>query len=385
MVIRFLPFLAIGLFSVAALAAATSSEEQQQLEAIKTDIARLTAQLQEEQQQRDLEVKALREADALIATQSANLQATAQQIDQVAEKTAALEARFSDLLEQLALQREHLAEQVVATWKIGRQHYLKFLLRQDDPAQLSRMLTYYDYFNRARIAAIDEIRLATRELDEVSAALQAERHQLETLQLQQEHQLAELEESRLMQMQMIAHWNRTIGSNEAQLEQLQQDAASLDQLIRQIDLAIPPQFRLAAETPFASRKGALLWPVEGSISKGFGQTLVGDLLLDGVILALPEGTPVRAVHPGRVLFADWLRGYGMLVIVEHDAGYLSLYGYNQQILKQVGDPVLAGEVVALSGRSGGQQQASLYFAIRKDARSLDPAQWCVAMPTRRTG
>jgi septal ring factor EnvC (AmiA/AmiB activator) len=371
--------------SLASSLVLANTAEQTQLEAIKAEIATLTARIQDEQQQRDIDVKALMQADELLAKQSSALQATARQITRVQEEEAALQARFSHLLVELAQQREHLAEQVIATWKLGRQHYLKFLLRQDDPARLSRMLAYYDYFNQARVAAIEALRDATRELDEVGAALAFEQQQLQALGLQQEQQLVDLEASREIQLQLIAHWNAAIGTSEEQLIQLRENATALDLLISQIDLAIPPNFRLTGETPFANRKGRLLWPVEGQISKGFGQTLVGEVLLDGVIIALSEGTPVRVVHPGRVLFADWLRGYGMLVIVEHDAGYLSLYGYNQQLMKQVGDRVLAGEVVALSGRSGGQQQASLYFAIRKDARSLDPAQWCVAMSTGQIG
>ena len=125
--------------------------------------------------------------------------------------------------------------------------------------------------------------------------------------------------------------------------------------------------------------------MKGRLKKRFGERLSGGVKLEGVVIALAEGEPVRAVHAGTVVFSDWLRGYGMMVIIEHDNGFMSLYGYNQRLMKAVGDQVDAGEMISLSGSSGGQQQASLYFAIRKGADSMNPAKWCRAISRGRVG
>lgn len=360
-------------------------EDELELQEIKQQIAALTAQIQLEQQQRDADVKLLRNADERISHQSAMLYETEVKIDRLRLSSEQLEERIVPLQQQLERQREHLSHQVVSTWRMGRQQYLKLLLNQDDPVRLSRILSYYKYLNRARVDTINAIAESYRELKALNAALSEERELLQLSRADQNRILAELEQARAEQKQIIEHWNETIGSNERRLQKLSEDAKALDQLVKQIDKAIPSEFRKTSGAAFAQMKGSLNWPAHGRFLKHFGEQLSGGVPLEGAILALPEGRAVRAVHEGTVVFADWLRGYGMMMIIEHDAGYMTLYGYNQRLLKAVGDRVHGGEIVSLSGSSGGQQNASLYFAIRKGADSMNPAQWCRAASKEKVG
>ncbi|OOZ12278.1 hypothetical protein BOW25_08930 [Solemya velum gill symbiont] len=366
-------------------AAQEPSIEQLELEAVKAKIGHLTQQLQDEQQQRDTDVRLLKETDEKISQQSAQLSRTGEEITAVRARTEKLEERLGPLREQLTNQQQHLAQQVSASWRMGRQQFLKLLLKQDDPARLSRILTYYGYLNRARIGIIDEIRLSYEQLQEVNLALATQRESLESHLSEQARLVSLLQEARVEQQQIVDHWNNSIGSNQQQLEQLAKDAEDLNQLLASIDKAIPEEFRKLGSAGFATLKGKLVWPVSGKITRKYGEKLSGGVVLEGLVISLPEGKPVRSVHGGMVVFADWLRGYGMMVIVEHDSGFMTLYGYNQELLKQVGDKVEAGETIGLSGRSGGQKKGSLYFAVRRGERAMNPTHWCRAVSKGKVG
>jgi septal ring factor EnvC (AmiA/AmiB activator) len=361
------------------------SIEQLELEAVKAKIGQLTQQLQDEQQQRDTDVRLLKETDEKISNQSAQLSRTREEITTVRLRTAELEEHLGPLREQLANQRQHLAQQVSASWRMGRQQFLKLLLKQDDPARLSRILTYYGYLNRARIGIIDEIRVSYEQLQELNLALATQSESLESHLAEQARLISLLQAARVEQQQIVDHWNSSIGTSQQQLAQLAKDAEDLNQLLASIDKAIPEEFRKLGDTGFAALKGRLVWPVSGKITRQFGEQLSGGVVLEGLVISLPEGEPVRSVHGGTVVFADWLRGYGMMVIVEHDSGFMTLYGYNQELLKHVGDKVDAGEIIGLSGRSGGQKKGSLYFAVRRGERAMNPTHWCRAVSKGKVG
>jgi septal ring factor EnvC (AmiA/AmiB activator) len=158
------------------------------------------------------------------------------------------------------------------------------------------------------------------------------------------------------------------------LQRLQREQAALEKLLRDLR-RVAPQFPSDSRSPFAGMRGKLTWPITGRLEARFGQQRAGTVRWDGVVIAAPRGTPVKAIYRGRVVYADWLAGLGLLMIIDHGGGFLSLYGHNEQLFRAVGDQVAAGDTVAGVGDSGGRAQPGLYFEIRQGARPLDPAPW----------
>ncbi len=295
------------------------------------------------------------------------------------------ESRLLDLRQQaqnlriaLEAQQEQIARQVRAAYIAGRQDYLKMVLNQNDPARVARMMRYYGYVNRARVAEIErytgtlkDIQLASAKIVEQQAALQANREAL-TL---RERELAAEREKR---GQTLASLRGRSQTQQQQINSRESERAELAALIKKLDAAITNIATPAGSLPFAQAKGKLPLPVAGQIRSRYGSQRGADSRLkwDGLLISAKEGAQVHAVHGGRVVFADWLRGSGLLLILDHGGGYLSLYGHNQSLLRDVGTWVQPGEAIAIVGNSGGLGDASLYFSIRYKGQALDPAAWC---------
>ncbi|MEG1962723.1 MAG: peptidoglycan DD-metalloendopeptidase family protein, partial [Pseudomonas sp.] len=310
----------------------------------------------------------------------------------------------------------------------GREEYLKLLLNQQNPEKFARTLTYYDYLSQARMAQLRSFNETLRQLANVEQDISLQQAQLLAQQGNLDAQRQELEKVRSERQQVLAKLNSDVKARDQKLQAREQDQADLSKVLKTIEETLARQAReaeaarqkalLAAQeaekqrqrdalaassttTPskpkalagplvssngetfggaFSSARGKLPWPVNGRLLARFGETRGGDSRAkwDGVMISASAGSQVRAVHGGRVVFADWLRGAGLLVILDHGNGYLSLYGHNQSLLKSAGDVVKAGEAISTVGDSGGQNSSGLYFAIRQQGRPSDPAQWCRA-------
>lgn len=300
-------------------------------------------------------------------TASAALEA---ELELLAERSAELEAAQ-------AAQQELVKRAVRASYMSGRVSYLKLLLNQEDPSLSARMLRYYSDFNAERLSRIQAFR-ATLEALEVTATRIVEASQtLLSHQNELDAQVAALNDSRATRQSLLQELDSDIAARSGELEQLTEDRARVEELIKQINDAIariPPPEQL---TPFSEARGRLPWPVSGRALNSFGASYSdGNLHRQGVVLAADAGSPVRSVHPGRVVFSDWLRGSGLLVVVDHGDGYLSLYANNQTLVKNTGDWVNRGEALATAGENGGMDQPGLYFEIRRHGEALDPAIWC---------
>jgi len=358
---------------------ADSREARAELEQTEAEIARLKKMLKDfEQEMSGLESQ-LKRSESEIG----RLQRESEEIER---KIREGESRVEDLREQagnlqvaLAAQQDQIGRQARAAYMAGQQDYLKLMLNQDDPARMARMMRYYQYLTRARMDEVerytdtlDDIRRASAEIVEQQALLQQSREQLATntqaLRAQQTERTA-----------LLANLKGQSRSQGEKLASAQAERAGLERLIRSIDEAIISIPTPAGSLPFAKAKGKLPLPVEGPIQARYGSQRGGDARLkwDGLLIGAPQGTAVHAVHGGRVVFADWLRGSGLLVILDHGSGYLSLYGHNQTVLKDVGTWVQPGEAVSTVGATGGLNSPALYFAIRHQGRALDPAAWCM--------
>lgn len=288
--------------------------------------------------------------------------------------------------EQKLLRQEQvlLERQLKSAYIMGRQERLRILLNQQDPGPLSRALAYYDYLNRARAAGMQEIQLRIDELVSLGVAISTREAELNRVKQERLKEKLELEQTQAERQNIISRLAQELIESGAALEQLQQDEAQLNTLVQGIqrvlsDLDNPQQL------PFRKLKGKLPWPASGRIRASFGSSKIGSLRWDGVIIAAPEGRKLHAVHAGRVAYADWLRGYGLLLIIDHGEGYMSLYGHNQSLFKETGDWLETGDVIGLVGSSGAQSAAGMYFGIRYQGKAVNPARWCKKGRGKRVG
>lgn len=375
------------------LSAASSASEAElidnreaELRQLQGEISTLQSQLSGRERERQALQEQLRSAEKQIGE-------TTRQLHTLSARQATQQQRL-DQLEQLrdgqqqalAANRAALKQQLRSAYAMGRQERLKILLNQQDPAVISRVLVYYDYFNRSRAEQISRLDQALAGLRETETALRQEQERMhETRQrvLEEQRLLAREQDKR---QQVLAMLDRDIASKGQVLEGHKRDARQLQELLSklQAELANLP-IETEKHKPFKQLKGRLKWPTRGRLATRFGDSRAGSLKWDGVVIAAGDGLEVRAVHHGRVAFADWLRGFGLLLIIDHGDGYMSLYGNNQSLFKEAGDWVEPGEPIALVGNSGGQTRPGVYFGIRYNGAPVNPKQWCEAARGDRVG
>jgi septal ring factor EnvC (AmiA/AmiB activator) len=305
------------------------------------------------------------------------------ELDTTNDRVSSLTEKQKELLTVKSEQQYYIEQQVRAAYEIGSHEYLKILLNQEDPNEIARMLTYYDYFNQARSRQIESYNLTLLDLDRVTQELAEETVVLESQRRAlgaQQKSLANVQKEKQMTLKALINQISTTGSA---LSKLEQDRGRLEQLLDRLQESLANLDAPRSAQPFAGMQGKLLLPVEGRISHRFGnQRNQGKLRWHGIFIDAAEGESVYAVHYGRVVFSDWLRGFGLLMIVSHGEGYMSLYGHNQALFRETGDWVSAGEVIAAVGDSGGQDKTGLYFEIRIDGKPNNPQNWCVTREQR---
>jgi septal ring factor EnvC (AmiA/AmiB activator) len=349
-----------------------------QLHEVKSRIESLNRTLRTTENQRDVESRALRETEQKIGRIARRIRATDQSLQRQKRQLAELEAQRADARLKLDSHRSSLERQIRAAYTMGRQEKVKILLNQEDPAVVSRVMVYYDYFNAARISQMEQIEESLRELNQIEHEIAQEEQRLQQLQSKNNHERLHLEAAKHGRKEIIAQLNHQLKDKGLELSGLKDNENQLTSLISDIqqalaDLPLDP----AAHDPFRSRKGKLPWPASGDLVANFGSRReVGKLKWDGVMIAAPEGREVRAIHHGRVAFADWLRGFGLLLIIDHGDGFMSLYGHNQSLFKETGEWVEPGEVVAQVGSSGGRTHSGIYFGIRHNGEPQNPKLWC---------
>ncbi|MEE9551737.1 MAG: peptidoglycan DD-metalloendopeptidase family protein [Gammaproteobacteria bacterium] len=278
---------------------------------------------------------------------------------------------------ELAIERKKLAKQIRAAYMSGRNDYLKLVLNQEDPALLGRVLAYYDYHTRARtrqIKTITEKIDATRQLQQ---AIQLENESLRNLKAQHLSKNDEIKTYRKSRIVILTRLEDYINEQGLQLQSLQQQEYELKTLLEKLGKSQDSVTFYEDIPPFNNLKGKLQWPAQGKLLNRFGSRRKGgDLTWQGVKINAKPGSEVRAISTGKVIFADWFKNLGLLMILDHGDGYMTLYGHNQNLLKTSGDWVLEDEVIAYSGDSGGQKKPSLYFEIRHRGKPLNPVLWC---------
>jgi len=380
--------IALAVFALPAPSATrTPAQAQAELARTRSRIKSVTEAVHGQVAERDAAAYALANAETALA-------AARNRLGDVRAQRAASEARMKELVSAqaqaeraLGNERDALESQVRAAYQTGRGESLKLLLSAQDPATLGRAIAYYGYLSRARAARIDSIREQVAHLETVEAELSAESARLAGLERQQADEVTNAAGARRKREHALATVKAELDSNRTELKRLKANAASLDDLIKRLREAL-------AETPaeqdfgspgaraFAQTRGRLPWPAHGKIAARYGDTRPGGLAWQGVLLETAPGAQVRAPYAGRVVYADWLPGLGLLMIVDHGGGYMTLYGHNERLYRSVGDAVTPGELLAASGAGAGQPAPELYFEIRHGTRTLDPGEWLRGIPAR---
>jgi len=366
--------LLILLLIPALLHAADEKATQDNLRKVQGDIAELQQAIRAETTARDSVAARLRDAELTVAGARQRLDQLRAERSESTRRRAELQIQRTKSERALDAERTALAGQLRAAYTIGRDEQLKLLLNQQNPAQLGRMYGYYGYFGRARAARIASIRTQLDRLLELDRALAAEDDRLAQLEEDARGQLDAVQRGRQDRASVVKEMDQQLKDHKVKLARLKREESTLEGLLADLRRVLK-EFPVNSEESFEKVKGRLAWPVLGRLVADFGQRRSPGLKWNGVLLATERGNQVRAVYFGRVIYADWLPGMGLLTILEHSDGYLSLYGHNQQLYKAVGDWVSPGDVIATAGDSGGRSQTELYFEIRKGATPLNPHQW----------
>lgn len=404
------------------------AQTQQQLDATRQDIAELKKLLGKLQEEKSGVQKELRGTETEMGKLEKQVEALQKELKKSESELQRLDEEKKKLQSARTEQQRLIAIQARAAYQNGRQEYLKLLLNQQNPEKFARTLTYYDYLSQARLEQLKNFNETLRQLANVEKDISLQQAQLLVQKSSLDSQREELDKVRKERQLALAKLNNDVKARDDKLKAREQDQADLAKVLKTIEETLARQAREAEEArqkaliaqqeaekkrlreaqadasdaprkpvrsspgalvssagpsfggAFAAARGKLPWPVDGRLLARFGETRGDDSRSkwDGVMISAAAGSQVLAVHGGRVVFADWLRGAGLLVILDHGNGYLSLYGHNQTLLKEAGDVVKAGESISTVGNSGGQDTPALYFAIRQQGRPSDPAQWCHA-------
>lgn len=369
--------------AVPAVAPPPGDGEQAERERLQGELKRLKAEIEQVEAglqgirtaERSTQVE-LRAIELEIAGSARRLIEIGQQLEQVQAELQALDVERGGLEAGLAEQRQTLAALLRSAYALGRLEQLKLALNQEKLATIGRALAYHRYINAERIGEIERISGDLRRLSEILAAVEKRRQRVQALHLAEAEAHQQLKAQRTQREEVLARIAGEIADREGTLAARQADQERLANLLARIgDLLGDIPRTLPGQRSIADSRGAVPWPSAGRVVLRYGEAPEGEAIRGGISIAAPPGTAVSAVARGRVAFADWLRGFGLLVIVDHGDGWMSLYGYCETLLVAEGDWVEAGAQLGTVGTSGGQAQAALHFQLRRNGETVDPQRW----------
>lgn len=375
MLMRF-ALLALALVLGASLVHAEPDVSPAQVEALKQRIAGIDQWLVSAEKNRsDLEQQ-------LVATERRISELTRErrslrvQADEQQQRLTELQQQENELADTLEQQRDSLKKQIRAAWMEGDAPALKILLNEIEPGMIARTMTYYEYLSRDTVKRLEAFQASLRELKVTRAAVQASRVELAKTEASLEQRQQQLTDTRKQREQTLAALDVDIRTRRGEREDLDADRKRLERLLEEVQQAIASIPAPNESRPFKSLRSSLPWPADGRVVSNYGATYAeGKLRRNGFIMNTREETDIKAVHYGRVVFANWLRGFGLITIIDHGDGYLTLYGYSSSLFTAPGDWVAAGETIALAGRTGGTDDPALYFEVRQNGKPVNPRSW----------
>lgn len=344
------------------------------LHQINHTIADVKKIISSNQKQQALQQHMLKQLELDSATIALKMRSTNHDIQLTNLKIAQLKKKATDYQSQIAIERQRLAANINAIYMMGKPSSLELALEQNDPTQIERSLTYYQYLNKQHISEINQLKTTLELAQKTLTNLQQSYQQLNQLRLQEHHQLEHIQALRIKRNQLIKNIKITIHGAAHKLHRLLADKQRLEAELRSLNAN--PLLYAAIGKPFSKLKHHLSWPTTGKLIAKYGTKIdKSQLRWEGVLFKAHQDQPVYAVADGKVIFARWLQGYGLLIIIYHGQGYMTLYGRNHYLYKKTGDLVHAGDQIAAVGDSGGHQNPSLYFAIRHNTLPLNPIGW----------
>ena len=373
-----------GLTLIVCLATGTlasdRSEQEKKFEVLQQEIERLKQSIDANEGSKSEYVNQLKDIELSIGKLSRQIHDIGVQISNKRSELEKLRQMRLQNQQKLGLEIKYLEEQVYTAFTLGKQEKIKLLFSQQDPKKLQRNLVYYQYFSNARVGLIEEVNHQIDEIIQTEDSIQAIQAALMDDQQMLNQQKAVLVQSQQKREHIVSNLDRQLQQQGNQLSRLEEEAKQLQRLIDSIhDIFDTSPQEVMPHQPFAKLKGKLAWPVEGKLRRLFGRRKpLSNLPWQGVIIEAPSGRYVHAVSHGRIAFADWLRGFGNLIIIDHGDAYLSLYGHNESLYRSAGEWVETGDVIGSTGNSGGQEKTGLYFEIRRNGRPQNPTGWCVA-------
>ena len=375
------------LFPATAFPAQDAAEKERELKALRAGIQSLQQKLEANQRKKSNAEKRLQDVENQISETSRELHRIDAELGTKRSQLGALKEKRRVQASTLQRQREHLASEARTAYAMGRQQQVKLLLNQEQPSAVGRMLVYFGYFSRARLQRIEDISASLEQLSLLEESIARKTASLTDLRASQQRESERLQEKKRTRKQAVAALSRELENQGGKLKRLKTNEQELQQLVSSLqELLVDIPVDASQQQPFKSLKGKLRWPTRGRLAKRFGSRRgSAGLKWRGVMIEAAEGGDVRAVAQGRVAFSDWMRGFGLLVIIDHGDGYMSLYGHNQTLYKEVGEWVDTGEVVAQLGASGGQSASGLYFEIRHKGQPINPVRWCAGKPATKSG
>lgn len=349
---------------------------QADLNALGRSITRVQEQIEETRQQRSQLETDIETREREIATLLAGIAEVQGQIREAENRLTSLESQAAELNTRRASQQGQIADYLRAAYQSGQEEYLKLLLNQENISQSARILRYYQYFSVARSEKIEEFDAILQEINAISVEILETRQTLQSQQSSLQSRQQQLQQEQEQRQSLMQSLDVQLASSNTELSRLEVQYTEMELLLEELARAIFDLPLGSQAEEFPSLKGALPWPIEGRLLNRFGSTYEGsDLRWEGITIAGTAGADIRAVHRGRVIYADWFSSSGLLLIIDHGGGYMSLYAHNQLLYKAVGDWVLAGEPIAALGNTGGRGEEGVYFEVRYNGDAQDPLSW----------
>ena len=359
------------------LQAIAAEDEKAKLAELKNAITSLEKQLNKRDKDKSKLAAELKKNEIAASASSRKIRLLNSKIRSRNAKLADLGKQQTELKLGIKKQNSVVSEQLATAYKMGAQEPIKLLLNQEDPQQLARLFKNYNYVVDARNEKIAQYMGDVEQLSTVRNQVSEEKRLLSSAKVELEEDRQELLANNKRRQSTLKQLNASLQSDKSKLDKLLKQRTALEELLKNVRSVVK---KMALKTPpggqsFVSQKGQLSWPLKGKVAHSFGSTRSGSLNWDGWLISAQIGEPVAAVHDGQVIFSNYMRGFGLLIILNHGDGYMSLYAHNEELLKDTGDWVLSNETISRAGDTGGLNKPALYFEIRKKGQPADPKKW----------
>ena len=379
------------------------ADDNQQLQSLRRSIEEQEKRLAEQKKERTQLISDLKEQETEIAKLLTSIEKNSLTLKKLDSEIISLIKQINNLKIKQQQQRNELAKQLESAFKLGKNTNFKLIFASEQSERNERLITYFRYINEARQQQINMLRETQVQLSEKKTALKKTQSTQKTLNTKQKQEQLALEKNHQNRKKTINLLESSMQKNQQKLDELKDNEAKLQARIAQAEresrkiaeeearqaknieekqqkntnytLNANERALMARVSGIGKPQHQFNWPVNGNIIHRFGEALQGELRWKGMVIDARDGTQVKAIADGRVILASWLQGYGFVVALEHGKGDMSLYGYNQRVLVEVGEKVRAQQPIAIVGSSGGQNISGLYFEIRRDGKALDPNGW----------